>query len=135
MIVPPPKWDLQRLTTDAKTGRANFRKERLEEPLANWKDAFATYKGNFRRLLVDHGAADLKGITPEKLAAIFADDLEPELRYLAGPPISADDLKVLAETTLAPGVLKQNPEAAQRVLDTILQALDPYRFPWIADDR
>lgn len=54
---------------------------------------------------------------------------------MAGPPISADDLKVLADASLAPGVIAANPDQAQRILDTILIAVDPLRFPWIAEDR
>ncbi len=134
-MIAPPRWDIERLTTEAKASRAIFRKERIEEPLAKWKDAFDHYRSNFARLLNDYGGDNPAAITPERLAAIFGEKLGDELRYLAGPPISADDLKVLAETTLAPGVLKKDGEASKRIIDTILQTLDPYRFPWIAEKR
>ncbi|MBX6324355.1 MAG: XamI family restriction endonuclease, partial [Rhodospirillaceae bacterium] len=56
-------------------------------------------------------------------------------RYLAAAPISEDDLKTLAETTLAPSVLRRHPERALRVRDTVLGVLDRHRFPWIAGRR
>ena len=132
---PAPKWNKQQLTADAAAARSIFRKERLEEPLAKWTKAFDAYSANFARLLGEHGGSDPDTITPERVAAIFADELGDELRYLAGPPISADDLKVLAETSLAPGRLAKDAEAAKRVIDTIRQAIDPVRFPWIHEHR
>jgi len=131
----PPIWDQGRLTTEAAVARKIFRKERLDEPSAKWKAAFDRYQTNFAKLLNEHGATNPGSITPEQLAGIFSAKLGDEFRYLAGPPISADDLKVLADTTLAPGVLKRDAEAAKRVIDTILQVFDPYRFPWIGEKR
>lgn len=131
----PPKWDHTQLFNDAATAKSIFRKERLDEPLAKWKAVFEKYRGNFEKLLEQHGAMQLGSITPEQVASIFAASLGDELRYLAGPPISADDLKVLAETTLATGVLKKDSAASKRVAATIMQALDSYRFPWIGENR
>jgi len=62
-------------------------------------------------------------------------DMLEAVRYLAGPAISADDLKVLAETTLAPGRLRADPPAARRIIDTVLLGLDRRRFPWVTEDR
>lgn len=57
-------------------------------------------------------------------------------RYLAGPPISSDDLKVLAEVeSVSPAALRSEPEAATRVRDTVKQALDPSRFAWMLEKR
>ena len=64
------------------------------------------------------------------------ENLGAPLRYLAGPPISDDDLAVLAEvTSTSPGAVRANPEGARRILQTIVQALDGTRFPWVADGR
>ena len=57
------------------------------------------------------------------------------LRYLAGPPISADDLKVLADTTLAPTRLRNDPDLARLVVETVLLGLDRRRFPWVGEER
>lgn len=130
-----PKWTKQQLASEAAAARAIFRQERLEEPLIKWKETFDRYQESYRRLFDDYGGIRPAHITPEQLAGIFGDDLGAELRYLAGPPISADDLRVLAETSLAPRILARDAAAAKRVIDTILQALDPRRFPWVAEDR
>ena len=56
-------------------------------------------------------------------------------RYLAAPPVSEDDLKTLAESTLSATALRSNQEEARRVRDIVLHIIDPHRFPWIREDR
>lgn len=87
--------------------------------------------------------------TIEKLPALAADPIDTALvaelvngkhrqkafRYLAAPPISEDDLKAVADSTLAPSVLRLDLDAAKRVRDTVLTILDPHRFPWIVAQR
>lgn len=63
------------------------------------------------------------------------DQKRTAFRYLAGPPISEDDLKTLAETTLSAQALRRNPDQASRVRDIVLHILDPHRFPWIGEGR
>ena len=72
---------------------------------------------------------------PELLEVPTNADLLEALRYVVGPPISADDLAELADTSLAPRVLLEDPEASIRVADTIAQGLDPKRFPWVNQGR
>lgn len=134
-MTPAPRWTKEQLTADAVAARDIFRRERLEEPLTRWKETFGQCRQKFQKLLDEYGGVNPANIPPAQVAAIFKDGLGDELRYLAGPPISADDLKVLAETTLAPGVIARDAEAAKRILVTIVQALDPCRFPWIAENR
>lgn len=60
------------------------------------------------------------------------------LRYLAGPPISADDLGVLV--TRGPGritktAIKNDADLAVDVFKMILQLIDRGRFPWIVSSR
>ncbi len=113
-----------------------FRAERLEEPLENWKRTFEDYRARFTRLFDEYGIARPSSLTPPQVAAIFREDLGDALRYLAGPPISEDDLSVLAEAgSMAPGRLEADHAAAGRILSTIVQALDTKRFPWLAAER
>lgn len=56
-------------------------------------------------------------------------------RYLAAPPVSEDDLKTLAETTLSPAALRRDIEQARRVQTIVLHVIDPHRFPWIEERR
>lgn len=73
---------------------------------------------------------------PEGIAEIMGDrDARTAFRYLAAPPVSEDDLKTLAETTLSAKALRGDAEQAQRVRDTVLQIVDPHRFPWIGERR
>jgi hypothetical protein len=131
----PPRWTEAQLTASASASRTLFRDERLKEPLARWKTAFAQYEGQFQQLFDKYGIADPASLSPAQVADIFREQLGDALRYLAGPPISADDLKVLAEASLAPKTLAADTAQAQRILDTILLAVDPSRFPWVAAGR
>ncbi|HEX7377136.1 MAG TPA: XamI family restriction endonuclease [Pirellulales bacterium] len=57
-------------------------------------------------------------------------------RYLAGPPISIDDLKTVAEAaSLSPTQLNAKPEVVARVVEVVLMGLDRRRFPWIKEGR
>ena len=49
--------------------------------------------------------------------------------------ISVDDLRVIAQTSLAPTALRADPEAAARVVETVLAGLDRRRFPWVGEGR
>jgi len=130
----PPIWIQAELEEEAAAARALFRNERLSEPLENWKATFERYKTSFERLFAEYNLANPTALTPDQVATIFRDRLDDALRYIAGPPISADDLKVLAEVqSLAPSRI--DADAAQRILATIMQALDTKRFPWIENGR
>ncbi|WP_417685913.1 XamI family restriction endonuclease [Pseudidiomarina gelatinasegens] len=131
----PPYWTTEQLTDCATAARAAFRDERLSEPLERWKKTFDEYRAQFHRLFDEFDIASPENLSPEDVAGIFQEQLGDALRYLAGPPISADDLKVLADASLGPSVLANNPDQAQRLLDTILIAIDPRRFPWVAQER
>ena len=101
-----------------------------------WKRTFEQSQHRFIRLFDEYGIAHPSLITPLQVAAIFRNQLSDALRYLAGPPTSEDDLKVLAEAnSLAPSRLDADHAIAGRVLATILQALDTKRFPWLEEGR
>ncbi|UGS28336.1 XamI family restriction endonuclease [Microbacterium resistens] len=58
------------------------------------------------------------------------------VRYLAGPPLSEDDLMAIAETdSLARGQIKTDPSIAERVGDTVLSGIDRRPFPWVTENR
>lgn len=69
-------------------------------------------------------------MTDATIAAAFRSDLSEAMRYLAGPFISADDLKVVTDvSSLAPNVIGNHPAKAKRAFGVIRQVIDPYRFP------
>ncbi len=134
-MISPPKWEAEVLRAEAKTAVKLFRKERLLEPLEKWKKAVDENQALFRQLFRVYGLQNPSQLTPDLLAEIFKVNLGDALRYLVGPPISKDDLKVLAESSLAPRVLAKRPEEAKRIIEIISQALDSRRFPWVKEKR
>jgi hypothetical protein len=134
-MISAPRWTEEELSAEAAKSRQIFVEERLKEPLARWVEVFADHEQQFQQLFEKYAIASPSSLTPSAVAGVFLDKLGDALRYLAGPPISADDLKVLADASLAPTVLAANPDQAQRILDVLLVALDPIRFPWVAEGR
>lgn len=131
----PPKWDDQTLLTDMAMAQARFRVERRDEPREAWIKVIDEYREEFRTLFATYGVAEPHRITAAQLADIFRNKLGAALRYLPGPPISGDDLKIMAETSLSPRRIAADEEAARRILQIIVQTVDVRRFPWIAEDR
>lgn len=130
----PRQWTEAELTEDVAKAMASFRTERLAEPLALWKATFRTHEKLFRKLFDDFGLDDPKQLKAVHIAKLYERKLGDAFRYLAAPPISVDDLKVLAASTLTKKSLADRAEA-KRVLSTILVALDPLRFPWVQEGR
>lgn len=133
----PPIWTAAELAADAERAKAAFRTHRLREPLALYSRFFKAFApivaGMVDRLPSLTSAGQHQA---ETVADIIADDeLRTAFRYLAAPPISEDNLKTLAETTLSATALRSDEAQARRVRETVLQVLDPHRFPWLADER
>lgn len=132
MTSAPPKWTTAELAEDASNSAALFRAERLAVTgswEAHYKDARAKFEKLFNKL------SDLNptGITDGNLAEAYGLGLGEALRYLAGPPISDDDLQVIADvSSIAPGILKKDAVALRKVFGVIERVIDPHRFPWMA---
>lgn len=107
----------------------NFRAERLEEPLELYLDAFDDYLEVTEEFL--EATVDLTQLEERAVEIVTNKALLKTLRYIAAPPISDDDLKILAEVkSLAPGVLKKNPGAIRDIVRTVMVAIDRKRFTW-----
>lgn len=69
---------------------------------------------------------------------IADEELFAALRYVAGPPVSEDDLGVLV-TRNVKGIAKKDLTARDdlpvAVLKLICRMSDPFRFPWITEGR
>lgn len=112
----------------------NFRRERMEEPLEEYLTAFEHYLGTTEELL--ESTVDLAHLEGQALGIITNKEHFYALRYLAGPPISLDDLVTLASiTSLAPKKLSADPATVKRIVQTIQIGLDRKRFPWISEGR
>ena len=128
----PPPWTEEELEAQRSRAIQVFRTRRMEEPLEEYLEAFDQNQGIFEELL--ETTVDLKD--PERLIEVVTNPRFIEaFRYLSGPPISADDLKVLADATLAPTRLRRNREMAQRVAAVVMAGLDRRRFPWVTAER
>jgi hypothetical protein len=126
----PPIWNDEQLDLDRLHAKQFFREERMREPLEKYLAQFADAREAFEDLLsATANLTQLRGTAQE----IVGDQrLLTALRYLPGPPVSVDDLKVLAETSLAPKHLRTNPDLALKIVETILIGLDRRRFPWLS---
>lgn len=130
----PPRWSPEQLENDRKRAIEIFRKERLEEPLEVYLEAFDEQQRAFEDLL--ELTLDLTKVHENALEIFRHRRLRDALRYLAGPPISDDDWKTLAEVpSLAHARLADDPATTQRLIETIFSVLDRRRFPWTAEGR
>lgn len=130
----PCQWSPEQLNTARLKAIELFRRERTDEPLEDYLEAFDQFRNQVEGFLsntenlanLDHAGVEVLG--DPRLLRVF--------RYLAAPPISQDDLKVLAEArSLSKGRLRNDPELLQRLIGVVRSVLDRRRFAWIIEDR
>lgn len=132
-LIDPPRWSEEELERERRKAVGIFRNERLTEPLERYLQAFDDYTASIEQLL--HDTSDLRSLHDVAQEVLCNAELLEAVRYLAGPPVSADDLMELAETQLTVSRLRDDPVAAKRVIDTVAAMLDSRRFAWVAEDR
>jgi len=133
-VIDPPLWTKERLEADRVQAISLFRKERMEEPLEEYLEAFDEYQGYIEELL--ETTVDLAQLDSQALEVLSDPHLLEAFRYLAAPPVSKDDLKVLADApSLAKGQLRKKPEDVRRLIDTVRLVLDRRRFAWVVEGR
>lgn len=104
----------------------------MAEPLDLYNQFFSAFAAIFRDTIQRLPALGGNPVDANEIAELVTGkDRQKAFRYLAAPPISEDDLKAVADTSLAPTVLRTNAANAERVRDTILSIIDPHRFPWM----
>jgi len=134
-VTRPLRWSAEQLAAEAARSEALFRSGRLAASEA-WSVHFTAARTRFEELFDALDGLDPLAITDERLSAIYAAGFGDTLRYLAGPPISDDDLQKIADvSSLAPATLSRDREALRKVFGVIARSLDPYRFPWFAQER
>jgi len=133
-VIEPPIWTDEQLETERLKASAAFSKERLEEPLEDYLEAFDEYQGYVEEVL--ETTVDLSNLETPALDVLSDQHLLEAFRYLAAPPISEDDLKVLADArSLTKGTLQKSPELVQRLIAVVRQVLDRRRFAWVVENR
>ncbi len=129
----PPKWTSEQLENDRLQAIELFRRRRMEEPLEQYIAHFDECQEAVEELL--EATIDLSDLGSQ-LPALLADSKLLEVfRYLAGPPLSADDLKVVAETRLSRQSITKGTQTVERIRSVVLSGLDRRRFPWVIDAR
>lgn len=132
----PIRWSPSELQKDVAEAKAIFRRERIGEPLDLYKEFFAAFSKIFATTIDQLPAVAANPVDAKLLANLVkGKNQKKAFRYLTAPPISEDDLKAIADTSVGPLVFKKDVAAAQRVRDTVLSILDPYRFPWVGEQR
>jgi XamI restriction endonuclease len=132
-FVPPPRWSPELLDRDIAAAVEAFRLERFDEPLEQYHAHLDECLGTVEDLIeLTVDLAELR----ERAGEVVAEARYIEaIRFLAGPFISVDDLRVIAQTSLAPTALRADHESAARVVETVLAGLDRRRFPWVGEAR
>lgn len=132
-FLPPPRWSPERLEREAAAAVDSFRREREREPRQQYHDHIDDCLGVVEELV--ELTVDLSQLR-ERAVEVTADPgMLDALRFVAGPSISVDDLRVIARTSLAPTRLRNDPEAAGRIVESVLAGIDRRRFPWVGDGR
>jgi hypothetical protein len=132
-MIASPGWSQDQLEANRIRSIEIFRESRMQEPLEDYLDAFAQYERVLENFLAASG--DLLQLDESALAILTDPHLLKAFRYLAGPPVSSDDLRVLAEAVLSPGRLRSDPAMTRRIVEVVRIGLDRKRFPWVAEGR
>jgi hypothetical protein len=133
-LLDPPRWTEAELEAGRQRAIADFRRERVDEPIEAYRETFEEKQSVFEELLEQ--TVDLSRARDQALDILSDARLLEAFRYLAGPPISEDDLRVLAEATrLSRSTFRADPALPLRVVDTVLAVIDRQRFPWVTEGR
>lgn len=133
-FIPREQLTADQLNADRKLSREAFAEERMLEPLEEYLGQFDQVQDVLDDLI--ERTVDLTQLDEQALG-ILTDPAKLEaFRYLAGPPVSEDDLKTLADAgSIAPRTLRENPDLVQRLVAMIRDGIDRRRFPWVTEQR
>lgn len=135
----PRVWTDEELAHEAQTALDEFVDRRLAEPGTKYIAHVEARRSAILRLFKTLTGIDSKNPDPQTVRQVILDEeMFAALRYVAGPPISEDDLGVLiTRSTKRPtkGDFRASDALTQEVLKLICRLADPYRFPWIKERR
>ncbi len=132
-MIAAQQWTREQLDVERAKAREMFRQERVLEPREQYLETFDRYQGVVEDLL--EATTDLSRLDDSAVDVLTNPNLLDAFRYLAGPPISADDLRVLAEAVLTPSRLRNDEEMVRRIVEVVRAGIDRRRFPWVSDAR
>lgn len=135
----PRSWNDAELTEQAQCSLKAFRDRRLAEPAARYPELLAQEKRAIRKLMRLLAAVDPNNPDPAQLRKVWSDPaVFDALRYVAGPPVSIDDLGVLvtgSTTKLSKARLYNDDALARNTLAMVCRLTDGSRFPWVKARR
>lgn len=135
----PRIWSDDELKAQAQCSIDAFVDRRLKEPRDRYREHLRVRQSGVLRLFKMLVGIDPLNPDPATVRTILFDPaLLDALRYVAGPPVSEDDLGVLVTRStrrLTKNRLRADDELTVKVLGLICQMSDPVRFPWIDDRR
>ncbi|MGO3034856.1 XamI family restriction endonuclease [Corynebacterium variabile] len=126
-------WSDEELAADMRAAIDEFREVRVQEPLEEYQRQYGIYHAAVTGILVETDG--LRTLRKNAAPLLCTAEGLMVIRYLASPPISEDDLKVLADATLTPSKVAKDEAMAHRIVDTVLAVIDSTRFPWLAENR
>ena len=127
---PPPLWSEAQFDTARIQAEEFFRQSRDTEPLDLYLGFFDKYRSIVEEVLEQ--TVDLTKLREEAVSLLDDERKQEVFRYLSGPPISLDDLKVVVEAkSLAPGQFESDPKLLDRLVSFIRDSHDRRRFPWV----
>lgn len=135
----PPLWDDAALHRHAQTALEEFVQRRLAEPSSRYSRHLRERRRALHALFRQLRSFDPRNPDIEIARKILSDpELESALRYVAGPPVSQDDLGVLVtrgRDRIGRAAIKMNPTLANEIVELICRLADRERFPWLSRNR
>lgn len=135
----PKVWSEQELSAEAQKSINAFVDRRLQEPADRLLVHVHARRKSVLRLFKLLVGIDPAAPDPTIVRQIMADPLlNSALRYVVGPPVSEDDLSVLATRSakkFSKRRLNSDDAFASDILKLICSLADRVRFPWIVDQR
>jgi len=105
----------------------------MREPLEEYGAHFETALTALEEVL--ERTVDLSRLVEDGPGLLKEPAFLDAIRYMTGPPISIDDLGVLAVASLTPAALSRDITNGERAIETIMLGLDRFRFPWMSENR
>lgn len=135
----PRVWSQHELAKEAQVALDEFVDRRLAEPKGTYATHFKARRKALVRLFRKLSGVDNLNPSLALVREVIGDEeMFAALRYVAGPPVSEDDLGVLVTRSvdgIAKKALADDDALPVAVLKLICKMSDPFRFPWIAAGR
>jgi len=130
MSLSAPRWTLEQFQQGVTKGIEVFRDQRLNEAREDYSSHFNEARNAIEDVL--ELSTDLTTLETTGWKVVSNAAYMEALRYIAGPPISTDDLVTVSEVRQGEWVAAN---LWPTVVSTVLALVDGHRFPWLAAAR